>query len=175
MLRVTDAFQMPPSLSRNRPHVFPNHLAVPGLRIATVGPNHEHVAGAAEREDGLVPEPDINGSRPVFDGMADVIHNLPRTLDTSYAAPPDPFSSTWQILSFLGSDRGIGVLPTHATFGPGRRNSGQSQPGSTAAGSKISVLMLDYPVEKLLARPGSRVFGVPGSLSKCADASMEAN
>jgi transposase len=33
---------------------------------------------------------------------------------------------------------------------PGRRNSGQSQPDCTSAGSKIPVLMLDYPVEKLL-------------------------
>ena len=50
--------RVPPSLSRNRPHVFPDHLHVPGLHIAEVGPDDEHVAGVAEREIRFVLEAD---------------------------------------------------------------------------------------------------------------------
>ncbi len=64
------------SLPWNRLHVFANHFVVPGLPIADVGGDEEHVTGEAEREQSFVLEGDIHAKRPVLNGMADVIHNL---------------------------------------------------------------------------------------------------
>ena len=65
---------MPSPLRWNWLHVLANHLVVPGLPIADVGADDEHVTGEADRECSLVLEADIDAKRSVLDGMADVIH-----------------------------------------------------------------------------------------------------
>jgi hypothetical protein len=50
-------------------------VEVSTLPIAEFGSNGKHIAGIAEREDGLVLETDIHAKCPVVDGVADVLHN----------------------------------------------------------------------------------------------------
>lgn len=56
MRKFTDAFQVHCASSRNRPHVFPDHLEVSRLDVAEVCTDDEHVARVAEREVRLVLE-----------------------------------------------------------------------------------------------------------------------
>src|SRR6267142_833113 len=63
-------------LSRNRPHVFSDHLEITGLEAAKVSANNEHVARVSKREVRLVLETHGEIERPVFDGMGDKVHDL---------------------------------------------------------------------------------------------------
>src|ERR1700722_8793159 len=102
----------PPSLSRNRPHVFPDHLHVPGLRIAEVGPDDEHVAGVAEREVRLVFETDSKVQCSVLDGMGDEVHDLTANLGISLAQPLVALLYPHVDLpAFHGADRGYRRAP----------------------------------------------------------------
>src|SRR5579859_2200621 len=63
-------------LSRNRPHIFSDHLEITGLEVAKVSANNEHVARVSEREVRLVFETNAEIERAVFDRMGDKVHDL---------------------------------------------------------------------------------------------------
>src|SRR6266403_2531805 len=71
------------SLSRNRLHVFSDHLEITGLEVAKICADNEHVAGVAEREVRLVLETHTEIERAVFDGMGDKVHDLAMNLRIS--------------------------------------------------------------------------------------------
>src|ERR1700732_2936572 len=103
---------MPSFLSRNRPHIFSNHLEISGLRVADFGPDSTHVAGVAEREIRLVLEADNEVQCPVHDVVGDEIHHLAMNLRIPFAklavtllyVPVD-------FPAFLGADRDYRRIP----------------------------------------------------------------
>jgi len=56
-------------LSRSRPHVLADDVVVPGLPIAEVSSNDEHVAGVAETKARVVLEADAEVKHSFIDGM----------------------------------------------------------------------------------------------------------
>ena len=53
-----------------------NDVVVPGLPVAEVGPDDEHVAGVPKRKVRLVLEADAEAQRSVIDGLGDEVHDL---------------------------------------------------------------------------------------------------
>ena len=72
-------------LSRNRPHVFVNHLEVPRLEITEASSHNKHVASIAKREVRLVFEADAEIQCSVLDGMGYEVHDFAVNLGIAFS------------------------------------------------------------------------------------------